>query len=163
MGVARSAGVWRWGADSSFAAPSAARGTRQHEKLQLSPRLGAIPTGARYNPTMSETHISPKDATSPSNGADREEDELWSGEDEDGDDPRKRKRQRTSRPVSVSCERCKERKVGNASPSIPSLPWRQPPNACKWRPVGRARPRLVSHTTSPIRALFAHLLWVHRY
>jgi len=47
--------------------------------------------------------------------------EEWSGEEEEEDEDeelegegsgsRKRKRQRTSRPISVSCEKCKERKV----------------------------------------------------
>ena len=41
--------------------------------------------------------------------------EAWSGEDDDeegdGIDGPSRKRQRTGRPISVSCERCKERKV----------------------------------------------------
>lgn len=52
--------------------------------------------------------------TSPSNAADRREDDGWSGEEEDqeeeqqdvGDGSRKRKR-----PMSVSCEMCKTRKV----------------------------------------------------
>jgi len=48
------------------------------------------------------------------------EEDVWSGEEDDdadldgdGDANGTRKRKRTSRPVSVSCERCKERKVGD--------------------------------------------------
>ena len=57
------------------------------------------------------TQVSPHDGTSPSNGADNQEE--WSGEDDADahEDWRKPKRQKTSRPISVSCERCKERKV----------------------------------------------------
>ena len=60
------------------------------------------------------TNVSPKDHTSPSNGADQRDEEEWSGDedDEEGDDSRKRKRSRISRPISVSCELCKQRKVG---------------------------------------------------
>lgn len=56
---------------------------------------------------------SPKDNTSPSNGADQKDDEAWSDdEDADGDeDSKKRKRTKLSRPMSVSCELCKQRKV----------------------------------------------------
>ena len=64
----------------------------------------------------SESQYSPRAGTSPSNGADRDEEEVWSGEDDDegdGIDGPKRKRQRTGRPISVSCERCKERKVSS--------------------------------------------------
>ncbi|KAI6862717.1 hypothetical protein KC323_g5352 [Hortaea werneckii] len=62
-------------------------------------------------------HITPKEDTSPSNAELREE---WSGDDDEdadgdlnGDEERKPKRQKTagSRPISVSCEKCKERKV----------------------------------------------------
>jgi len=61
-------------------------------------------------------HFLPRVGTSPSNGPGRtEEVEAWSGEDDDeegdGIDGPSRKRQRTGRPISVSCERCKERKV----------------------------------------------------
>ena len=62
------------------------------------------------------THISPRDGISPNNAAQTEA--TWSDnedEDEDADDGTdsllKRKRQRTARPISVSCDRCKERKV----------------------------------------------------
>lgn len=66
-----------------------------------------------------QTHMSPKDYTSPNNAEHREE--TWSADEDededvelDGDPSPKRKRQRTSRPVSVSCEKCKERKVSCA-------------------------------------------------
>lgn len=77
----------------------------------------ATTTPSTSPPTMSEVHITPKDglASSPSNGAERDDEEVWSDEDE-GDGDRKRKRQRTSRPISVSCERCKERKVSFSYP-----------------------------------------------
>jgi hypothetical protein len=66
-----------------------------------------------------QARVSPKDGTSPSNQAEKDEEDAWSG-DEDEDEPeangaRKRKRQRTERPISVSCERCKERKVCHIS------------------------------------------------
>lgn len=68
-------------------------------------------------PETPRTQVSPQDDTSPSNAAERDENE-WS-EDEDAldvdDDGRKRKRQRVSRQISVSCERCKERKVADSS------------------------------------------------
>ena len=53
----------------------------------------------------------------PANAAEHGDDEAWSGDedasDNDGDDTSgKRKRQRLSRPLSVSCELCKSRKVG---------------------------------------------------
>lgn len=63
-------------------------------------------------------HVSPRDIKSPSNGAgDKLLDDYdgWSGEEdedeEDGAASRGVKRQRTGRPISVSCEKCKERKV----------------------------------------------------
>ena len=62
------------------------------------------------------THISPRNDVSPRDTTQREA--TWSGDEdededaEDGADPsQKRKRQRTARPISVSCDRCKERKV----------------------------------------------------
>ncbi|KAF2770237.1 hypothetical protein EJ03DRAFT_270728 [Teratosphaeria nubilosa] len=62
-----------------------------------------------------QSHITPRAECSPSVHAEREDDEAWSGEDDDvdadvGNGARKRKR-RPERPISVSCERCKERKV----------------------------------------------------
>ena len=60
----------------------------------------------------SYSNISPKDGPSPSNGVEQKDEEEWSGEDDlEGDDSRKRKRPRGSRPMSVSCELCKQRKV----------------------------------------------------
>lgn len=58
-------------------------------------------------------NVSPKDLSSPSNQAERDEDEAWSGDEDDGDEPPARKRPRTARPISVSCEKCKERKVSS--------------------------------------------------
>ncbi|KAK5719269.1 hypothetical protein LTR15_007792 [Elasticomyces elasticus] len=62
-----------------------------------------------------EPQFSPLGVPSPSNGAGKYEEEPWSGDDDDeegeGGDGPKRKRQRTGRPMSVSCDRCKERKV----------------------------------------------------
>jgi hypothetical protein len=54
---------------------------------------------------------------SPGNTAEHGDEEAWSGDDDpsdiDGADASgKRKRQRFSRPLSVSCELCKSRKVG---------------------------------------------------
>ncbi|EMC98698.1 hypothetical protein BAUCODRAFT_30968 [Baudoinia panamericana UAMH 10762] len=71
-----------------------------------------------------QAHYSPADDTSPSNGGDRYDEEAWSIEDEDvdGDETRKRKRPKTDRPVSVSCERCKERKV-KCDRGRPSCGW----------------------------------------
>ncbi|KAK0345502.1 hypothetical protein LTR91_024275 [Friedmanniomyces endolithicus] len=72
-------------------------------------------------------HFLPRVGTSPSNGPGRtEEVEAWSGEDDDeegdGIDGPSRKRQRTGRPISVSCERCKERKV-KCDRGLPSCGW----------------------------------------
>jgi len=55
---------------------------------------------------------------SPDNTAEHGDEEAWSGEDDasdndGGDASGKRKRQRLSRPLSVSCELCKSRKVGS--------------------------------------------------
>ena len=65
------------------------------------------------------SNISAKEDTSPSNGAEQKDDHAWSADEDadadahaDGDqDARKRKRGKTSRPMSVSCEACKSRKV----------------------------------------------------
>lgn len=69
--------------------------------------------------TTPQARRTPKDETSPSNAENREEDTWSAEEDEDEDaegyESHKRKRHRTSRPISVSCERCKERKVGSMS------------------------------------------------
>ena len=64
-------------------------------------------------------------ATSPSDGAvTNKEEEIWSGEEDDdadgdgdgdNDGSPRRKRQKTGRPISVSCEKCKERKVGKCA------------------------------------------------
>lgn len=52
---------------------------------------------------------------SPANAAEHGDEEAWSGEDDSeldaADASGKRKRQRLSRPLSVSCELCKSRKV----------------------------------------------------
>jgi len=61
------------------------------------------------------TNRTPKSDDSPGNAAENREEEAWSDDDAsdgDGDDGTgKRKRQKTSRPLSVSCELCKSRKV----------------------------------------------------
>jgi len=84
---------------------------RSHSFCGRSKMSAATPNGG-FN-----VEQSPKTA-SPGNGAEFKEDEAWSGdeddaelEDEGGDGDRKRKRQRLSRPLSVSCELCKSRKV----------------------------------------------------
>lgn len=66
-------------------------------------------------PTTPSTYISPKNGASPSDGTEEKDEEAWS-EDESGDDGDgpKRKRPRngqSGRPMSVSCELCKQRKV----------------------------------------------------
>jgi DNA-directed RNA polymerase subunit M/transcription elongation factor TFIIS len=58
--------------------------------------------------------MSSKAESSPGQVAEQDDDDRWSGDEDDevdADDGRTRKRQRTSRPISVSCEKCKERKV----------------------------------------------------
>lgn len=71
------------------------------------------------------TYISPKDGASPSQGAEPKDEEVWSGEDDDGDgegegdgdggEQPRAKRRKTNRPMSVSCELCKQRKARNRS------------------------------------------------
>lgn len=70
------------------------------------------------------SNVSPKVDTSPSRGAEHKDDEEWSGEDdpEEDDGSRRRKRPRTSRPMSVSCELCKTRKV-KCDRGQPSCGW----------------------------------------
>ena len=68
-------------------------------------------------------NVSPKVDTSPSHAGERREYEDWSGdEDPDEDDSRRPKRQKTSRPMSVSCELCKTRKV-KCDRGQPSCGW----------------------------------------
>jgi hypothetical protein len=60
---------------------------------------------------------------SPGNTAEHGDEEAWSGDDDpsdiDGADASgKRKRQRLSRPLSVSCELCKSRKVARIIPFV---------------------------------------------
>lgn len=63
------------------------------------------------------TNHTPKSGDSPGNAEQQRDEEVWSGDEDDvsdvdGDDGTgKRKRQKTSRPLSVSCELCKSRKV----------------------------------------------------
>ncbi|KAK4555847.1 hypothetical protein LTR86_007067 [Recurvomyces mirabilis] len=54
--------------------------------------------------------MSTKEEGSPSTFAEHEDEEAWSGDDDVQDDGHRRKRLKTQ-PVSVSCEKCKERKV----------------------------------------------------
>lgn len=69
------------------------------------------------------SYTSLKESAAPIHGADQKDEEPWSGEDEtDGDDSRKRKRPRTTRPMSVSCENCKNRKV-KCDRGQPSCGW----------------------------------------
>ena len=76
---------------------------------------------AMSSPTYS--HTTPKEDVSPRGGVEPRDDE-WSGEEDAEADAdvdaggRPRKRPRTSRPMSVSCELCKQRKVkcDNSSP-----------------------------------------------
>nr|POE66123.1 putative transcriptional regulatory protein [Quercus suber] len=62
-------------------------------------------------------------ATSPRNELEREE-SAWSADEDEGeeDDARARKRSKTTQPISVSCERCKERKV-RCDRGVPSCGW----------------------------------------
>ncbi|KAK3061376.1 hypothetical protein LTR53_019802, partial [Teratosphaeriaceae sp. CCFEE 6253] len=56
---------------------------------------------------VSEPQYSPRHGASPSHEPGRDEEEAWSGDDDDDDDGLEgpaRKRQRTGRPISVSCE-----------------------------------------------------------
>ncbi|KAF2720456.1 C6 transcription factor-like protein [Polychaeton citri CBS 116435] len=66
--------------------------------------------------SVTTTHASPQDLETPTAGQ-KYADEYWSdaGDDEENGSP-KRKRQRTdaARPMSVSCELCKQRKVGRS-------------------------------------------------
>jgi hypothetical protein len=76
-------------------------------------RLGSLSPATDPAPTMNQNETD----NSPVNAAEHAEEEAWSGEDDvsdnDGADASgKRKRQRLSRPLSVSCELCKSRKVG---------------------------------------------------
>lgn len=93
------------------------------------PRSNLIVTSAMASAAAStpRQHITPKEDTSPSNAELREE---WSGDDDEdadgdlnGDEERKPKRQKTagSRPISVSCEKCKERKVRPETLSVARL------------------------------------------
>lgn len=99
----RLCGVWSWGLGTK---------TRAHPASRL--LLSREPTDMSSN-----TNQTPKSDDSPGNAAEQRDEELWSGEDDysdpgvaDGaDGAGKRKRQKTSRPLSVSCELCKSRKV----------------------------------------------------
>ena len=69
------------------------------------------------------TMSSPASDTSPSHGAERKDEEDWSGEEDAEDEgSHRRKRPRTSRPMSVSCELCKTRKV-KCDRGQPSCGW----------------------------------------
>lgn len=86
-------------------------------------RVEARPTLHRQHGMSSSTRS--KDDISPSHVPEaRDDDDGWSGEDdaEDEDDTRKRKRPRTGRPMSVSCELCKQRKV-KCDRGHPSCGW----------------------------------------
>jgi hypothetical protein len=71
------------------------------------------------------TNRTPGSDDSPGNAAERRDEETWSDDDAsdaDGDDGTgKRKRQKTSRPLSVSCELCKSRKVFSIAVSVVRL------------------------------------------
>ena len=75
-------------------------------------QLGCFSPVTDPAPTMNHNEAD----NSPANDAEHADEEAWSGEDDasdnDGVDASgKRKRQRLSRPLSVSCELCKSRKV----------------------------------------------------
>ncbi|KAK3674222.1 hypothetical protein LTR78_006069 [Recurvomyces mirabilis] len=55
--------------------------------------------------------MSTKEEGSPSTVAEHEDEEVWSGDDDDVQDSGHRRKRVKSQPVSVSCEKCKERKV----------------------------------------------------
>lgn len=75
-----------------------------------------------FTRTTIMSNSSPKDDTSPGHGAEHRESD-WSGEDDAEDDASyRRKRPRTSRPMSVSCELCKTRKV-KCDRGQPSCGW----------------------------------------
>lgn len=66
--------------------------------------------------TPTHSIVSHTEGVSPSNATEQRDEDAWSAEEDadadgDDDDPRKRKRARTARPMSVSCELCKTRKV----------------------------------------------------
>lgn len=67
--------------------------------------------------TPNNVNQTPRSGESPGGAEEQKEEDVWSGDDDEeadgepGDDSRKRKRQRTSRPLSVSCELCKSRKA----------------------------------------------------
>lgn len=94
------------------------------EREQI-PRICRFP---RYFGAMmsTNTHRTPKSDDSPGNAAEHREEEVWSGEDDlseaDDDGSGKRKRQKTSRPLSVSCELCKSRKV-KCDRGVPRCGW----------------------------------------
>jgi hypothetical protein len=71
------------------------------------------------------TNRTPRSDDSPGNAAERRDEETWSDDDAsdaDGDDGTgKRKRQKTSRPLSVSCELCKSRKVSSIAVALDEL------------------------------------------
>lgn len=90
-------------------------------KDRASPRNSeyCIPTSCSPIAMMATTtNRTPKSDDSPSHTAEHRDEEAWSGDDgsdvdvdvDDGSGKRKRQR-RTSRPLSVSCELCKSRKV----------------------------------------------------
>ena len=91
---------------------------RAFVKRGLCPSVFAAPKHNMASVTAGtpQQRFTPKGDTSPTNAEQKEE---WSGEEEDededlegdGEGSRKRKRTRTNRPISVSCEKCKERKV----------------------------------------------------
>ena len=79
------------------------------------PCAGSVPFLPPTDPAPTMNHNETDD--SPANAAEHGDEEAWSGDedasDNDGADTSgKRKRQRLSRPLSVSCELCKSRKVG---------------------------------------------------
>lgn len=69
------------------------------------------------------SNVSPKVGSSPSHRVEHRDEDDWSGDDDaEEDGSRQRKRPRTSRPMSVSCELCKTRKV-KCDRGHPSCGW----------------------------------------
>ena len=95
---------------TQFDAETPACRRRDHSSPHLCSKLGDLCT----DKTMSSPKWS-REHASPSNAADAREDDGWSEDDEgEGEGPdgsRKRKRSDAGRPMSVSCELCKQRKV----------------------------------------------------
>ena len=75
------------------------------------PRFSRHPPPRTISSTITKTSsMSTKGEGSPSTVTEHEDEEVWSGDDDIQDDGHRRKRLKTQ-PISVSCEKCKERKV----------------------------------------------------